>query len=95
MKMIAATLIAALLVSIVRGETTTADTPAGVVSNFIREVGVLATNHSDAIAWYTRMGFTIVGPTVQDIGAGFVMDDYRMEKTIGQPSPISRINMGR
>jgi hypothetical protein len=47
MKMIAATLIAALLALIVRGETTTADTPTGVVSNFIREVGVLATNHSE------------------------------------------------
>ncbi|MEI6150028.1 MAG: hypothetical protein WCS01_13090 [bacterium] len=47
MKMIVATLVAALLVSSARGETTTADTPAGVVSNFIREVSVLATNHAE------------------------------------------------
>lgn len=33
-----------------------------------------------AIQWYTRMGFRNVGPTVQDIGGGFVMDDYRMTK---------------
>jgi hypothetical protein len=47
MKMIVATLIAALLVPIARGETTTDDTPAGVVSNFIREVSVLANNHTE------------------------------------------------
>lgn len=39
-----------------------------------------------SIAWYTRMEFNNAGPTFQDIGAGFVMDDYRMEKIMGQPS---------
>jgi len=37
-------------------------------------------NNTRSIAWYMRMGFTNVGPTIQDIGAGFVMHDYRMEK---------------
>jgi diamine N-acetyltransferase len=40
-------------------------------------------NNSRSIAWYARMGFTTTGPIVQDIGGGFVMDDFRMEKTIG------------
>lgn len=44
-------------------------------------------NNSHAIAWYGRMGFRNTGSTVQDIGAGFVMDDYRMEKPIPSPGP--------
>jgi diamine N-acetyltransferase len=39
-------------------------------------------NNSTSIAWYTQMGFTNSGPIVQDIGNGFVMDDYRMEKVV-------------
>ena len=39
-------------------------------------------NNRHSIEWYSRMGFTNNGPIVQDIGAGFVMDDFRMEKTI-------------
>lgn len=35
-----------------------------------------------AINWYTRMGFNNSGSVVQDIGRGFVMDDYRMEKPV-------------
>jgi diamine N-acetyltransferase len=44
-------------------------------------------NNRHSIAWYTRMGFKNVGSIVQDIGGGFLMDDYRMEKSIGQLSP--------
>lgn len=40
-------------------------------------------NNSHSIAWYRRQGFANVGSTVQDIGGGFVMDDYRMKKSIG------------
>lgn len=40
-------------------------------------------DNKDSIAWYTRMGFVQAGPIVQDIGGGFLMDDYRMEKTLG------------
>lgn len=41
-------------------------------------------NNHHSITWYTRMGFTKTASLVQDIGEGFVMDDYRMEKAIGQ-----------
>ncbi len=36
-------------------------------------------NNRDAIAAYERLGFKIVDSVVIDIGAGFVMDDFRME----------------
>nr|MBP7323562.1 GNAT family N-acetyltransferase [Deltaproteobacteria bacterium] len=38
-------------------------------------------NHR-SIAWYQAAGFSIIGPSIQDIGAGFVMDDFRMEKQV-------------
>lgn len=37
-------------------------------------------NNITSIEWYLRAGFTNAGPIVMDIGGGFVMDDYRMEK---------------
>jgi diamine N-acetyltransferase len=46
--------------------------------------------NTDSIAWYIRMGFRNAGPIVQDIGAGFVMDDYRMEKTVSWRRPEGR-----
>ncbi len=39
-------------------------------------------NNTGSIAWYTRMGFVNAGAVVQDIGGGFVMDDFRMEKIV-------------
>ena len=39
-------------------------------------------NNTSSIAWYQRMGFRNTGSTIQDIGGGFVMDDYRMEKRV-------------
>jgi diamine N-acetyltransferase len=33
---------------------------------------------------YKRMGFRIAADLVMDIGAGFVMDDYRMEKRLAR-----------
>ena len=36
--------------------------------------------NNDTIAAYKKLGFRITGTQVQDIGAGFVMDDYCMEK---------------
>ena len=51
-----------------------------------REIGTLwltvNKNNVKSIAWYKRMGFRQTAPIVQDIGEGFVMDDYRMEKLI-------------
>ena len=48
-------------------------------------------NNRPSIAWYTGMGFKTVASIVQDMGLGFVMDDYRMEKTIDQESPADDI----
>ncbi|OGW39847.1 MAG: GNAT family N-acetyltransferase [Nitrospirae bacterium GWD2_57_9] len=39
-------------------------------------------NNRKAIAAYERMGFKRAKEVVQDIGSGFVMDDYQMEKTL-------------
>lgn len=38
--------------------------------------------NSISIAAYKRLGFTIVDEVVADIGNGFVMDDYIMEKSL-------------
>ncbi|GET31961.1 hypothetical protein PbJCM13498_08240 [Prolixibacter bellariivorans] len=34
--------------------------------------------NSNSIAAYEKMGFLNLGPTVADIGNGFIMDDYKM-----------------
>lgn len=39
-------------------------------------------NNTVAIRAYEKMGFKNVAALVQDIGGGFVMDDFRMEKEI-------------
>jgi ribosomal protein S18 acetylase RimI-like enzyme len=39
-------------------------------------------NNTIAITSYEKMGFINQGPTKADIGAGYVMDDYRMVKKI-------------
>ena len=39
-------------------------------------------NNSGSIRAYQKMGFTIAGALIQDIGSGFVMDDYKMEKMV-------------
>jgi ribosomal protein S18 acetylase RimI-like enzyme len=40
-------------------------------------------NNQTAIAAYEKLGFANLGPTVADIGGGYVMDDYIFEKTLG------------
>ncbi len=40
-------------------------------------------NNSAAIRAYEKMGFVNAGAVVQDIGGGFFMDDYKMEKEVG------------
>jgi RimJ/RimL family protein N-acetyltransferase len=37
-------------------------------------------NNSDSINAYKKLGFVITNSLVADIGNGFVMDDYKMEK---------------
>lgn len=39
-------------------------------------------HNTHSIAWYGRMGFQSTGSLVQDIGGGFVMDDFRLEKAV-------------
>ena len=39
-------------------------------------------NNINSIKAYEKMGFINTGSVVQDIGNGFVMDDYKMEKTL-------------
>jgi len=39
-------------------------------------------NNKDSIRIYEWLGFHITGAPLRDIGNGFVMDDYQMEKTL-------------
>jgi diamine N-acetyltransferase len=39
-------------------------------------------NNSDSINAYKKLGFVITHSLVTDIGNGFIMDDYKMEKAI-------------
>ncbi|MGB5158566.1 GNAT family N-acetyltransferase [Desulfobacterium sp. N47] len=39
-------------------------------------------NNTTSIKFYEKMGFKNTGSLMQDIGNGFVMDDYKMEKNI-------------
>ena len=41
-------------------------------------------NNLDTIKAYEKFGFENLGPVVQDIGGGFIMDDYQMAKRIDQ-----------
>ena len=42
-------------------------------------------NNTDSIAFYQTVGFTTSGVLVQEIGNGFVMDDFKMVKRIAPP----------
>jgi len=50
--------------------------------NFSRIVLTVNKNNADSIKAYEKLGFKNTGALVQDIGNGFVMDDYKMEKTV-------------
>lgn len=43
-------------------------------------------NNKTSIKIYKKLGFILAGKVVTDIGNGFVMDDYRMEKQIAAQS---------
>jgi GNAT superfamily N-acetyltransferase len=46
-------------------------------------LGLTVNKHNHiAIQFYLRMGFVIKEALIMDIGEGYVMDDYRMEKTL-------------
>jgi GNAT superfamily N-acetyltransferase len=38
--------------------------------------------NTDTLSWYLSKGFVKIGSLVQDIGSGYVMDDFEMEKCI-------------
>lgn len=51
----------------------------------LRYLKLRVNKHNDlAIRAYLRQGFQFAGDEVSEIGGGFVMDDYWMEKTIGR-----------
>jgi ribosomal protein S18 acetylase RimI-like enzyme len=55
------------------------------VNEGIRELWLTVNRHNtNAIAFYQRTGFHVESLTVQNIGNGFVMDDYRMAKILSQ-----------
>jgi ribosomal protein S18 acetylase RimI-like enzyme len=43
-----------------------------------------------SIAWYEHMGFSNAGPSLRDIGGGFLMDDFVMEKPVGRKKKGTR-----
>lgn len=50
-----------------------------------RAIGLLwltVNRNNPAIAAYERLGFHMTGPVTTDIGGGYVMDDFRMEKNL-------------
>ena len=53
------------------------------VARGVRELWLTVNkDNADSIAFYQRVGFASAGPIVTDIGGGFVMDDYRMVKSV-------------
>ena len=53
------------------------------VERQIRTLWLTVNKHNaDSIACYLQLGFKNTGSVVQDIGGGFVMDDYCMGKTL-------------
>ena len=48
-------------------------------------LGLTVNKGSPSVQAYQRLGFRIAAELVMDIGGGFVMDDYRMEKTLQAP----------
>jgi ribosomal protein S18 acetylase RimI-like enzyme len=46
-------------------------------------------NNLNSIKAYERLGFKNMGSVIQDIGHGFIMDDYRMEKILSGKRPAA------
>ena len=45
-------------------------------------------NNAGSIAFYERAGFRKTNELVTDIGAGFVMDDWRMAKSVAPAGAV-------
>ena len=51
--------------------------------NSLQKIALTVNKHNAiALKAYEKLGFVNVGPVVQEIGSGFVMDDYRMERCL-------------
>ena len=49
----------------------------------LKKIALTVNKHNTgSIKMYEKVGFVICGTAVKDIGEGFVMDDYRMEKRV-------------
>ena len=48
----------------------------------VKLIWLTVNKRNPAVESYERLGFKIVADIVADIGSGFVMDDYRMEKVV-------------
>jgi ribosomal protein S18 acetylase RimI-like enzyme len=48
----------------------------------LRTLWLTVNINNPAIDAYMKLGFRVTGPIVADIGGGYVMDDYRMERAI-------------
>lgn len=49
----------------------------------LRKIGLTVNkNNRVAINAYEKLGFKNLGSVIQEIGGGFIMDDYKMEKTV-------------
>ena len=49
----------------------------------LRKIALTANkNNRDTINAYEKLGFKNLGSVIQEIGGGFIMDDYEMEKTV-------------
>jgi GNAT superfamily N-acetyltransferase len=46
------------------------------------KIGLKVHKRNPSVAIYEKMGFKIAGPVIQDIGGGFILDDFKMEKTL-------------
>lgn len=47
-----------------------------------RTLWLTVNKRNPTLGWYERQGFVRAAAIVQDIGGGYVMDDYRMEKQV-------------
>jgi len=58
---------------------------AAQAAGFAKLILTVNKGNAKAIAFYGRVGFQIREAAVFDIGSGFVMDDYVLERTLGGP----------
>lgn len=55
----------------------------GAEAQNLKKISLTVHKRNPSVGIYQKMGFKITEPIVTDIGGGFVMDDFRMELTLG------------